>query len=369
MNRRLLSLLGLLLLASAFASFYLLYSEFKSPEAALPSRGTSPAVAMTPPSVITVSIVEGGAATQVETTARTVGEALWRAGYRLYRADEARPALDSAVTPSLTITIDRARPVILQADGRTLPTRTRRATVGEALADAGLALAGEDYSIPAADQPLPADGIIRVVRVRTEVLTDQQIIPYETVYQALADAEIDNVRQLQAGVNGVKQRRTRVRYEDGGEVSRAAEGERVAQTPTPRVIGYGTQIVVRTLDTPDGPIAYWRAFTMYATAYSPARSGTSPTARWYGITASGKPLTKGLAAIDHRLIPFGTQMYVPGYGFAEAADTGGGVKGRWIDLGYDDSNYVSWHQTVTVYFLTPLPPADSIAWIIPPTVP
>ena len=368
MNRRLLPLLGLLLLAGAFASFYLLYSELKSPEAASPAKMTPP-ITVTPPPAVTVSIVDGGAATQVETTARTVGEALWRAGYRLFRADEARPALDSAVTPSLTITLNRARPIVVQADGRTLQTRTRRAAVGEALAEAGLALVGEDYSVPAADQPLPADGVIRVVRVRTDVLTDQAILPYETVYQALSEMEIDHITQIQAGVNGVKQRRTRVRYEDGVEVSRAAEGERLAQTPTPRVIGYGTQIVVRTLDTADGPIEYWRAFTMYATAYSPARSGTPPTAKWYGITASGKPLTKGLAAIDRRLIPFGTQMYVPGYGFAEAADTGGGVKGRWIDLGYDDSNYVSWHQIVTVYFLTPIPPADQIAWIIPSTVP
>jgi 3D (Asp-Asp-Asp) domain-containing protein len=56
---------------------------------------------------------------------------------------------------------------------------------------------------------------------------------------------------------------------------------------------------------------------------------------------------------------------VPGYGFAYACDTGGGVKGRWIDLGYEDDNYQPWHQYVTVYFRTPVPSPDSIAWIIP----
>ena len=258
------------------------------------------------------------------------------------------PALDSLLTPSLTITIHRARLVAVQADGRTLQTRTRRATVGEVLADVGLALVGEDYSIPAADQPLPEDGLLRVVRVRTEILNAQEIIPYETLYQALADVGIDNISQIQAGVNGLRLRRTLVRYEDGVEVARVDEGEQVAQAPTPRVIGYGTQIVVRTLDTPDGAVEYWRTYTMYATSYSPSRAGVPATSRSYGITASGKPLTKGLVAIDRRLIPFGTRMYVPGYGWAEAADTGGGVKGRWIDLGYDDGNYVSWHQVVTV---------------------
>jgi hypothetical protein len=54
-----------------------------------------------------------------------------------------------------------------------------------------------------------------------------------------------------------------------------------------------------------------------------------------------------------------------GYGPAEAADVGGGVRGRWIDLGYEDHNFVNWHQYVTVYFLTPVPAASSIVWIFP----
>jgi 3D (Asp-Asp-Asp) domain-containing protein len=130
-------------------------------------------------------------------------------------------------------------------------------------------------------------------------------------------------------------------------------------------VGYGTNIVIRTVSTDNGTIEYWRAVRMWATSYSASRAGVSPDARNFGITASGKPLTKGLVAIDRRYIPFGTQMYVPGYGYALAADTGSGVKGRWIDLGYDDDNYVSWHQYVTVYFLTPVPPENSIVWIFP----
>ena len=74
-------------------------------------------------------------------------------------------------------------------------------------------------------------------------------------------------------------------------------------------------------------------------------------------------------AIDRRYIPFFTRMYVPGYGPALAADTGGGVRGRWIDLGFDDFNYEGWHQQVMVYFLTPVPPANQITWIIPSTIP
>ena len=58
-----------------------------------------------------------------------------------------------------------------------------------------------------------------------------------------------------------------------------------------------------------------------------------------------------------------TNMYIPGYGKAVAADIGGGVIGRWIDLGYSDNDYVPWHSWVTVYFLWP--PPDVIVWIVP----
>jgi len=316
-----------------------------------------------------LTVVDGESTSRIRVAARTVGEALWRAGIRLTRADMVEPGLDAPLVSPLTITIRRARPITLHADEQTLSTRTRRATVGEALGEIGLALVGQDYSLPAPDQPLPQDGVIRLVRVREEVLTALETLPYETLFQAMPDQEIDTVTTLRAGMTGLKQRRIRVHYEDSVEVSRVDEGEVIAQQPVARLVGYGARITLRTVDTPDGPLEYWRSFTMYATSYSPARAGTPPTARNYGRTASGRPLTKGLVAIDRRLIPFGARMYVPGYGVAEAADTGGGVRGRWIDLGYDDWNYVSWHQVVTVYFLTPVPPANQITWIIPATVP
>ncbi|MDW8326042.1 MAG: ubiquitin-like domain-containing protein [Anaerolineales bacterium] len=318
---------------------------------------------------LTVSIVEGGVRRTFTTAARTVGEALWQAGFRLNRADSVQPPLNAPLTANLEIFVRPARPITVQADGTIISARVQAQTVGEALAEAGVPLIGLDYAVPAADQPLPMDGMLRVVRVREETLIEQTLIRRETVYQALPDVEIDTVQTLQAGADGLQRRSVRVRYEDGVEVSRTAEAEVLAQAAQPRVIGYGTKITPRTLETPDGVVEYWRAYTVYATSYSPSRAGVPPTARNFGLTATGKRLTKGMVAVDRRYIPLGTRMYIPGYGFAVAEDTGSGVRGRFIDLGYDDSNYVSWSKVVTVYFLTPIPPPDQIVWIIPSTVP
>jgi 3D (Asp-Asp-Asp) domain-containing protein len=247
----------------------------------------------------------------------------------------------------------------------TIDGRSAANTVAEALAELGLPLVGLDYSIPAASSPLPADGQVRVIRVNEQVLLEQRPLPFDTVYQPLDGLEIDQRQLVQPGSYGVIAEQVRVRTEDGVELGRAVEGQWIAQQPVDEILGYGTQILIRSVATADGQLEYWRAVQMYATSYSPSRAGIPADHPWFGITASGKPLVRGLVAIDRSLIPFGTLMYVPGYGFAEAADTGGGVRGRWIDLGYDDDNYVPWHQYVTVYFLTPVPPPGAIVYLFP----
>ena len=124
-----------------------------------------------------------------------------------------------------------------------------------------------------------------------------------------------------------------------------------------RVPPYGTNIVIRTLDTPDGPIEYWRKVRTYATSYSAATSGTPKTAKWYGVTATGLPMRKGIVAVDPSVISLGTKLYVPGYGPGLAADTGlAACAGKWVDLGYDDDNLQGWGWWwVDTYLLTPVP--------------
>jgi resuscitation-promoting factor RpfB len=112
---------------------------------------------------------------------------------------------------------------------------------------------------------------------------------------------------------------------------------------------------MRTVDTPDGPLEYWRAVRMYATSYSPCRIFRD---RCDSRTALGAELQKGVVAMTNAWCRYtcGDRVYVPGYGIGTVLDTGGGIPGRyWIDLGYSDDDYVSWHHWVTVYFLAPLP--------------
>jgi len=314
---------------------------------------------------VQIRLTINGIQQRLYSSAATLGEALWESGIRLREGDRLDPLPNTPLDSPIEARLERSVPVTIRLAEQEIRGRSAADTVEGALADAGLQLIGLDYAIPDGAEALPADGRIQLVRVLEEVLMEQEPLSFATLYQPIDTLAIDNQQIAQPGAYGVTTNRLRVRLEDGLEVSRVLEGEWVAQEPTPQIIGYGTQIQIRTISTADGPLDYWRAVEMYATSYSPSRAGVSPDAPWFGITASGKRLVKGLVAIDRSLIPFGTLMYVPGYGFAEAADTGSGVKGRWIDLGYEDDNWVTWSGNVTVYFLTPIPAPNSIVYIFP----
>jgi uncharacterized protein YabE (DUF348 family) len=301
------------------------------------------------------TLAEDGQIHNLASTAPTLGSALWAAGYTLFASDRLTPPADAPLTPRLAATLQRSRLVTIQTQTADVTLRTSATTVGDALEEAGLSLQGLDYSLPAPEDPIPSDGEMRLVRVTEEVLIEQTPLPFETQYQPVSDLEIDNQSIIQTGEYGLTAQRVRVRYEDGQEVSRQVENQWIARQPMPRIIGYGTLVVMHTTVVDGIEIQYWRSLNMWATSYHPSEGG--------GTTASGLPLQKGVAAIDIRYIPFYTQMYVPGYGEVIAADIGGGVVGRWIDLGYSDNDYVPWHEWVTVYFLWP--PPDNIVWIIP----
>jgi len=303
-----------------------------------------------------VSLVMGEELLTFSSTAATLGEALWENGIELNAGDRLEPAAETPLDRSIEAQLKEAQELIIQHAGGRIRSRSAAESVAEALSEAGVSLQGLDYSVPDEQAPLPKDGKIRVIRVREELLLENEPIPYETETQPAPDVEIDNREIVQSGVLGLNTQRLRVRYEDEVEVARSAEGEYISLEPQTEIIGYGTKIVPYTLDTPSGEITYWRALNMYAIAYNPTSAGDD-------VTATGLRLEKGIVAIDPTIIPYGTEMYVPGYGRALAADTGGGIKGRMIDLGYSDDDYVSWHEWVTVYFLWP--PPENVVWVIP----
>lgn len=320
-----------------------------------------------------VIVVQDGERVAFRTTARTLGEALARAGYALYEADSISLPLQAPLADiadedgTVTVEISRSLPVTLRVNGEDRPLRTRQAMVSGLLGEVGLALSGADYTVPAIGTPLSAGMSVEVVRVREEVVIEERPIPFETTYVPDPDLELDQQEVIQDGHDGTLARQVRVRYEDGLAVSRAVEGEWVAEEPSAEVVAYGTRIIIRTLTTPQGgTYQYWRRMHMLATSYSPLTAGDKqPGDPRFGISGTGAEVQRGIVAVDPRVVNLYTNLYVPDYGFGQALDVGGAVKGMRVDLGYADDYLVYWNNWVDVYLLVPVPPPDQIIWRLP----
>ncbi len=293
---------------------------------------------------------------QIQSSAFTVGEALEEAGIQISASDQIDPPLNSLVSNLQSpISVISSRAFTIITNRKQLQIQSSARTVGEALAAAEIPLLGLDYSVPAENEPLPSDGQIKVVRVSESVVLAQKPIPFGSDLQASAEVPLDQTQILQPGDTGLSVQRIRIRYEDGKEFSRLTENETVVRPPKTRILGYGTKVEIKTAVVDGVNIEYWRVVQMYATSYSPCNSGV---ANCGATTASGKSLRKGVVAVNRNLYfnMLGQQLFIPAYGTGTIEDLCGGCTGKpWIDLGFSDSNYQPWHSWVTVYFLTPVP--------------
>jgi len=311
---------------------------------------------------VMATIVTPNEQLQIQSSAFTVEEALSEISYQLNADDKVDPPLHSPFKEGAIITISPSHSLTVSVDGKVLQIKSSARTVGEALVEDGIPLLGLDYSIPSENEALPPDGAIKVIRVSEAIILAQKPIPFESELVASADTPLDQTQILSPGETGLSVQRIRIRYEDGNEVSRFSEEEITVRPPKTRSLGYGTKIEIKTAVVDGVSIEYWRAVEMYATSYSPCRSGTDSC---HSGTSSGKKLAKGMVAVRYNwyLVMGGQPLYIPGYGFATVEDVCGGCIGKpWIDLGFSDDNYEAWHWSVTVYFLTPVP--QNIVYIL-----
>ncbi|MCE7982599.1 MAG: DUF348 domain-containing protein [Caldilinea sp. CFX5] len=319
-----------------------------------------------------VTVRDGGLPFTIRTTAQTVGEALHQAEITVYLGDLVQPGLGTLVSPGLRVQIQRSKPIALRIDDRILKTRSRAQTVGDALVEVGVGISGLDRVAPALDTPLKDDLEIAITRVHETVEVKEKIAPFETVFQPDPNLPIDTQQEMTPGAEGITRERYRVRYENGQEVARTLEDTWVAQEPAQRIIAFGQLIQPQTITTPEGEqITYWRKVRMLASSYSAGTAGVSPDKAWYGRTYTGDPMRKGVVAVDPKIIPLRSRVFVSGYGYGDALDVGTAIRSRRIDLGYDNDNLQLWNRWVDVYLLWPPPPAHQITWVIPnyPRVP
>ncbi len=251
-----------------------------------------------------------------------------------------------AVKDGMTITIRRGIPVTVEtAEGTAIRTVTYK-TAAAAAMELGYAEGGFE-TVPEGDAEFGSN--LRIMKITYEDLTFEEQIPFEE--EIIYDDTMvkGQTRIVTPGVYGIKSTVFRVKYRDGVEEYGVKTSETVTQQPSKQVVAHGTQD--RAVDvkatkgfatagslSSRGVMRYKQKLTMNATAYdtSPGQNGG------YARTAIGLVPDMGVVAVDPKVIPLGSRLYIEStddgqswvYGYAIAGDTGGAIKGNKIDLCY-----------------------------------
>ena len=308
-----------------------------------------------------VTVRNGGSLeTEILTFKSTVGEVLEQQGIELGKHDKLNCETSDRLRDNMTIEVYRAMQVYITAGGETKAVYTTKRVVEDILADAGYECTDQDSVTPKRTKIAKADTNIVLVKNTTEVVTELEETPYATTEKANASLAKGVKKVIQKGVCGQSEKTYRISYSDGVETGRELVDEVVITAPVAEITEVGTKATKAdnytiaysgTVTTSrSGEISYSRVLSCVATAYDAVSCGYAPgTAR----TATGAIAQYGVVAVDPTVIPLGTRLYVDGYGYAVAADTGGAIKGNKIDLCFNtrSESLQYGRRNVNVYIL------------------
>jgi uncharacterized protein YabE (DUF348 family) len=306
------------------------------------------ALAVLPGRAVAVTLQCEGRPLHRRTTAATVTALLRQARVRLSPADEVEPPPAARLTTGTTIRVRRSAPVTVTADGKTVTIQSARPTAAALLAQMGLVVGPLDRVLPAPSAPLEKDLAVRLIRVTERFVTERRDVPFERIERDDYALAIGLFRTVRRGEPGLVEADIRLIYEDGVSAGSEVVARRVVREPVSELVAVGTSGVI---SRGGATIRFSKAMTMEATAYYPGPLSTWPYTD--GYTAIGMKATYGVVAVDPRVIPLRTRLYIDGYGYAIAGDVGGAIKGNKIDLCFDTyEEAMRWgRRPVDVYIL------------------
>ncbi|NFL86786.1 DUF348 domain-containing protein [Clostridium botulinum] len=286
----------------------------------------------------------------------TVKDVLQDNGIELAEKDKVEPSLDSRVSEKELITIKKAIPVNIAFSDKVVTLETAENTIGDmlqtesdVLKEQGVEFKEEtDEVLPSLDAEIEQNLDVKIVKVETKDIVEKEEINFDTVVQK--DSSLDSsVQQVKSeGTNGEKQITYKVIYKDGQEVAKEVKSTKVVAEPVNKIVVKGTGNVYASRGA--GNITYKKKLSCVATAYS----GHSTTATGRRPVRNSNGLST--IAVDPSVIPLGSKVYVEGYGYAIAADTGGAIKGNIIDLYLDSSNEcIKWGRRPVNLFIVAYP--------------
>jgi 3D (Asp-Asp-Asp) domain-containing protein len=308
----------------------------------------------------TVTLVRDGRSASIQTHAMTVADLLLEE--HIVRSSDDALDVDaaSALTDGETITYHAAVPVTLVVDGVTQTVRSTAGTVGALLAQQNVAYDAHDTVVPAAGTAVSDGQNVEVDHVSSWIEHRRVDVAPPVRHVVSFTLALGATKVVAAGLPGIRETSYLVERASTRTAPpiRTLIASRVIRPARPRIIaaGIGEYQAFASLATRgfEGTLRLAKsALAMVATAYTPFCAGCDG----HGMTKIGVPAGRGIVAVDPRVIPLGSHLFIPGYGTAVAGDTGGSIQGNRIDLGFineADAREFG-RRNITVYVLSPSP--------------
>ena len=335
-----------------------------------------------------VVVNANGEQQEVATHAETVEQLLISQDITISEHDKVSPSLDTEITSGMEISWEQAEEIFISVDGNQSSIWTTEKLVKNILEEANIEVAEQDEISIGLDTEVGADNKIDIQKAFQLTLVDgleeRQVWSTSTTVanflkeQGITLGELDRVEKsledvitpgdkvavvrvekvtdvveesidfaiekkndssvlkgkekvVTQGKKGTVERTYEVVKENGKIVMKTLQSEKVVSKPTTQVVAVGTKVATVTASRNNTSAGgKGKEFYVTATAYTPNCNGCS------GITATGVNIKSNpnmkLIAVDPNVIPLGSKVWVEGYGYAIAADTGGAIKGNKIDI-------------------------------------
>jgi len=309
-----------------------------------------------------VVVVADGKTQSTSLTGGTVKAALNSLKITLGEKDTANYSLDEPLFEKMSIRVARSYNIRIIADSETKNYEVSALTVESAIKAAKIELGKEDRINFDKTEKIAEGMEIVIRRVTVKEETETQAINYETTYKESDEMYKNESSVEKSGVKGEKEIEYLVTYIDGVAEERKYVSEKITKEPVNEIVVVGTKakpnaasgVTAGTdgtfVDHEGNTVSYSRLISGNCTAY-------------YGGTMTSIGLTPayGIVAVDPKIIPYGTKMYICSpdgsivYGYCVAGDTGGAAMAGDIvaDLYYDtyEECLQIGRRTMNVYIL------------------
>ncbi|MEA5002617.1 MAG: G5 domain-containing protein [Christensenella sp.] len=324
-----------------------------------------------------ITLNDNGRVLQASTGARTVQEFLDDNGVSIGTDDVVSTDLSAPVYEGQSITIYRAMPLTVKSNGQEIEVSIVAGhTVQDALDKAGVIPAADDEVYPSPDSLVRSGMVIDHIIVTTQETTEQQSIPFENTTRENAELEKGKTQVAQEGAEGVLQITYKELYKNGALISRESISEDVIQQPVNQIMEVGTY--VKPEPKPEPKKSTSSSSSSNKKPSKPSSSGSSGSSNSGGetdlngrkaikvqVTAycsncdGGSKTASGTyphwGTLASNSLPFGTRVYIEGYGEGVVEDRGG-MASNVIDIYMgdqpDETACNAWgRKTMTVYIL------------------